>query len=523
MTSDTKIAVIGAGYWGKNLVRNFFELGALHSVCDTSSVLLSEIKGSYQGICVESASYKILLNPEINAVAVATPAATHYDLVKEILLADKDVFVEKPLALTAREGAELVDLAKKRGRILMVGHLLQYHPAVIKLKELISSGELGNVHYIYSNRLNIGRLRTEENILWSFAPHDISVMLLLLDEEPVRVSSFGGDYITPGVYDTTMTTLEFKNGVKGHIFVSWLHPFKEQKLVVVGSKAMAVFDDVSKEKLFLYPHKIEWKDGRIPVVEKADYTIVPIEQDEPLKRELSHFIECVWERKKPMTDGAEGLRVLKILETSEKTLLPGNHGKAKTEDSAYFVHESAYVDEGVEIGTGASIWHFSHILKGTKTGAQCRIGQNVVIGPNVSIGNNVKIQNNVSVYEGITLEDNVFCGPSMVFTNVINPRSEIPRMNELRKTLVKQGATIGANATILCGITIGRYAFIGAGAVVTKDVPDYGLMVGNPAKQSGWVCRCGEKLKMNGSRAKCGSCGGVYRLTGKLLEAVAEK
>ena len=153
----------------------------------------------------------------------------------------------------------------------MVGHILQYHPAVIKLKEVIDSGELGKIHYVYSNRLSIGKLRTEENILWSFAPHDISVILMLLNEEPVNVSAFGGDYLNKGIYDTTMTTIEFRNGVKGHIFVSWLHPYKEQKLVVVGSKAMAVFDDVSSEKLFLYPHKIEWLAGKIPVATKADY------------------------------------------------------------------------------------------------------------------------------------------------------------------------------------------------------------------------------------------------------------
>ena len=195
----------------------------------------------------------------------------------------------------------------------MVGHILQYHPAVKKLKELITSGGLGKVQYIYSNRLNIGKLRTEENILWSFAPHDISVILMLIGEEPIRVSAFGGDYLNKGIYDTTLTTLEFGNEVKGHIFVSWLHPYKEQKFIVVGSKAMAVFDDVSKEKLFLYPHKIEWKDGKMPVAHKADYQVISVDSGEPLRLELGHFIDCVLQRKRPLTDGHEGLRVLKTL------------------------------------------------------------------------------------------------------------------------------------------------------------------------------------------------------------------
>jgi UDP-2-acetamido-3-amino-2,3-dideoxy-glucuronate N-acetyltransferase len=175
-------------------------------------------------------------------------------------------------------------------------------------------------------------------------------------------------------------------------------------------------------------------------------------------------------------------------------------------DRKFFAHDSAFIDEGVEIGEGTSIWHVSHVLKGSKIGNGCKIGQNVVIGPNAVIGDGVKVQNNVSVYEGVTLEDHVFCGPSMVFTNVFNPRSEIPRMEELKPTLVKKGATLGANSTIVCGTTIGKYAFIGAGAVVTKDVPDYALVVGSPARITGWMCECGLKLDWKDDRATC-TCG----------------
>jgi UDP-2-acetamido-3-amino-2,3-dideoxy-glucuronate N-acetyltransferase len=179
----------------------------------------------------------------------------------------------------------------------------------------------------------------------------------------------------------------------------------------------------------------------------------------------------------------------------------------------FFAHESAFVDEGTEIGEGTSIWHISHILKGSKIGKSCKIGQNVVVGPNVTIGDGVKVQNNVSVYEGVTLEDDVFCGPSTVFTNVFNPRSAIPRMGELKSTLVKKGATLGANCTVVCGLTIGRYSFIGAGAVVTKDVPDHALVVGSPARITGWVCECGLKLSWRCDSAIC-SCGKQFVKTG---------
>lgn len=526
-----KVGVVGAGYWGKNLLRNFRDLGGLYAICE-SNPDNPNLK-PYAGIEVYGEYADFLKDDEMQAVAIAAPAVMHYAMVKRALEAGKDVYVEKPLALTVGEGEDLVGLAERNERVLMVGHILQYHPAVIKLREMISSGRLGRVQYIYSNRLNIGKLRTEENILWSFAPHDISVVLMLLGEEPVSVSSIGGDYLSRGIYDTTITTLEFRNGVKGHIFVSWLHPFKEQKLVVVGSKAMMVFDDVSKEKLFLYPHTVEWKGGKIPVAQKADCQVVPIEDGEPLKRELSHFMECVAMREKPRTDGEEGLRVLRVLELCERSIagsllsslnvnagvpaagqpdkpLSNSHPPKFLPDVS--LHASTFVDDRVEIGKGTKIWHFSHILKGSKIGRKCIIGQNVTIGPEVTIGDGCKVQNNVSIYKGVTLEDEVFCGPSCVFTNVYNPRAFIERKHEFRPTLVRKGATIGANATIVCGSTIGEYAMIGAGAVVKLDVPDHAVVAGVPAKQIGWACKCGTTLKFTRNRAKCVYCGEQFKL-----------
>jgi len=508
-----KIVVVGSGYWGKNLVRNFNALGALAAICDSDPRVLHNLQKMYDGVPTVQRFDDLLdgSGPSAEAIAIATPAESHYQLTRKALMAGKHVFVEKPLSLTVDEGEELVQLAEQNSLTLMVGHILHYHQAVIKLKELVDEGELGKIQYLYSNRLNIGKIRAEENILWSFAPHDISVILMLLGEMPETVYATGGSYLQRQIPDTTLTTLDFPSGVKAHIFVSWLHPFKEQKLVVVGERKMAVFDDVSQEKLLLYPHKIEWLH-RIPVAAKAEAELVRVEMDEPLKAECQHFLECVAERVTPKTDGREGLRVLQVLQASQQSLNQDGckillDSKAPVVNSLspithipspdskdYFVHESSYIDEEVEIGSGTKIWHFSHVLSGSRIGENCNIGQNVVIGPEVTVGRGCKIQNNISIYKGVTLEDEVFCGPSMVFTNVYNPRSAIKRMDELRPTLVKKGASIGANATVLCGITIGCYSFVGAGAVVLKDVPDYALVVGNPGKQRGWMCECGVRL-----------------------------
>jgi len=507
-----RVAVVGTGYWGKNLVRNFDKLHALAAVCDSDQERLNAVSEQYPDCRVIGSYGAVLEDESVEAVAIATPAESHAELVREALLAGKDVFVEKPLCLDVSTGQDLVRLAEEADRILMVGHLLWYHPSVLKLKELIDAGELGRIEYIYSNRLNLGKIRREENILWSFAPHDISVILGLLNETPDGVRCQGGNYLHEQIADVTVSYLSFPSGVKAHIFVSWLHPFKEQKLVVVGDRRMAVFDDVQpKDKLLLYPHSVVWK-GQVPVASKAEAEPVDVEADEPLGAECSHFLECVRTRSRPRTDGTEGLRVLSVLEQCQESLETDVHLRpARPVETGrdYFAHESAFIDDGVRIGRGTKIWHVSHVMRGSRIGQNCNIGQNVVIGPDAIVGNGVKIQNNVGVFKGVTLEDDVFCGPSVVFTNVRNPRSEIHRMGELRPTLVKRGATLGANCTIVCGATIGRYAFVAAGAVVTKDVPDYAMVVGSPARVKGWMCRCGAKLSFDGDDAAC-VCGRTY-------------
>ncbi|MGE5213626.1 MAG: Gfo/Idh/MocA family oxidoreductase [Nitrospirota bacterium] len=519
MTSSTEsqIACIGGGYWGKNLIRNFHDIGALSCICEVDAGTTEQLKLKYPQVAFTHSVDDVMSSPDIRGVAVATPAVTHGELARKALLAGKDVFVEKPLCLSIEEGEMLVALAAEKQRILMVGHLLWYHPAVLKLKSLIDEGELGRVEYIYSNRLNLGKIRREENILWSFAPHDISVILGLLGELPYSVETQGGNYLHNQIADVTVSLFSFPSGVRAHIFVSWLHPFKEQKLIVVGDRRMAVFNDLESEhKLLLYPHTISWKNHQ-PVPNRAEALPVPIDSIEPLRAECLHFLECMQTRRTPRTDGREGLQVLSVLQKCQDGL--GVEKKvprvpARPQRQAK-VHESAFIDDDVTIGEGTTIWHVSHVLKNSRIGKHCRIGQNVVVGPNVSIGNRVKIQNNVSVYEGVTLEDDVFCGPSMVFTNVFNPRSEISRMDELRSTLVRKGATLGANCTIVCGITVGQYAFIGAGTVVTKDVPDFALVIGNPGRIAGWMCVCANRLAFSNAdgTAECQTCRRRYYKT----------
>ncbi len=511
---ERSVAVVGGGYWGKNLVRNFAELEALHTVCDSDARVLDRYR-TLPDVAVELDYEKVLRNPDVAAVVISAPARVHYAMARAALLAGKDVFVEKPLALRVSEGQELVNLAEAAGRVLMVGHLLEYHPALVTLREMVDRGDLGRLQYIYSNRLNLGKFRTEENILWSFAPHDIAAILGLVGGGlPTAVSAHGGTYLTDGVADVTMSTLEFAGGVRAHIFVSWLHPFKEQRLVVVGDRRMAEFADTdSADKLKVYEHQVAWVN-HAPTPVKGEAHAVAYAADEPLRLECLDFLRCIRERGRPRSDGRRALNVLTVLAACQESLEHGGevvHPAAAAAD--YYVHPTSIVEQPVSIGGGTRIWHFSHVMPGATIGSDCVLGQNVFVARNVRIGNNVKVENNVSLFEGVTLEDDVFCGPSSVFTNVINPRSHVSRKHEYRPTPVGRGASIGANAVVVCGHSVGRYAFVGAGSVVTRDVPDYALVYGNPAVVRGWMCACGVRLLQQEDAMVCPACGAGYRLS----------
>jgi len=307
-TSKKRIGLIGAGYWGKNLIRVFNQLGALKTICDSDRKVLRK----YPKIKTTLNFQEILDDKEIKGVVICTPASTHYSLVKKALLAGKDVLVEKPLALSVKEGKELVNLSKKN--ILMIDHLLLYHPAIIKLKKLIKEGKLGEIRYICSNRLNFGKLRKEENVLWSFAPHDISVIIDIMGM-PKKVKSIGKNYLQKNIPDITLSSFEFTGEKAAHVFVSWLNPFKEQKLSIIGSKAMAVFDGV-KNELIVYPYKFE---KNLELIKTKGKSIKFLEK-EPLMEVAKHFLECIAKRKVPKTNGKEALSVLEVLEACQKSL-----------------------------------------------------------------------------------------------------------------------------------------------------------------------------------------------------------
>jgi len=312
------VTVIGCGYWGKNLTRNFYQLNALDMVCDLTEQGRRTAAEVAPGVRVVDTLEDVLASAT-PAVVIATPAETHYPVVAAALRAGKDVFVEKPLALTFEQGAELVQLAAEQKRILMVGHVLEYHPAIQRLHEIIHSGQLGRIHYIYSNRLSLGKIRREENILWSFAPHDVAVILRLMGAMPFKVVACGGQYLQPNIADVTVTHLLFDNGVRAHIHVSWLHPFKEQRLVVIGSKRMASFDDVGKQ-LTVYDQRVEWHKGEpVPVKHTGDRIVY--NDQEPLRVECTAFLQAIATREPPLTDGASGLRVLRVLQSAQRSLV----------------------------------------------------------------------------------------------------------------------------------------------------------------------------------------------------------
>lgn len=314
------VAVLGCGYWGKNLVRSFHALDALAAVSDTAEAGRQQAEQLAPGVPVHHNLEAVLEDPTIDGIVVATPAETHASLCMRALSAGKDVFCEKPLALNYEDAQQVQQCADDAGRILMVGHILEYHPAIRRLRELIADGDLGAVRYIYSHRLNLGKIRREENILWSFAPHDIAIVLRILGM-PQRVIAAGGSYIRPEIADVTVTQLQFSDGVAAHIFVSWLNPFKEQRLVVVGSEAMATFDDVRRE-LVLHDQRIDLSGGE-PVTVKGEGTKIVFSGEEPLRLECQAFLESIRTRQPPLTDGPSALRVLATLEAAQASLLTG--------------------------------------------------------------------------------------------------------------------------------------------------------------------------------------------------------
>tara|TARA_Y100000992_G_scaffold302630_1_gene277797 strand:+ start:2924 stop:4417 length:1494 start_codon:yes stop_codon:yes gene_type:complete len=486
-----KLGLIGGGYWGKNLIRDFCKLNDLHTVCDVDDKALDTVRENYNGVKTTKNFDVMLRNAEITRICIALPAHMHYEYVKKALLADKDVYVEKPFTLNIDKAKELTQLAKDKEKILMVGHLLQYHPAIEKIREIVSSGSIGDVKQIVANRCSLGIFRTFENVLWSFGVHDLSVILSLCgDEMPESVVCNGCSHITPGIQDIANCVLKYKDKYV-NLNLNWISPYKEQKLSIVGTKGMLTFDDVTKTLKFI-PEYIRFSHELTPsnpVAIKNNEQTVFYSSDFPLLRECQHFKRCCETREQPRTNGDEGVRVIELLTYLQTSL--ENNGKEiylkKSTISDIFVHPTATVDANAEIGKGTKIWHYSHICEGAKIGKNCNIGQNVYIAGGAVIGDNCKVQNNVSIYSGVEAGDNVFFGPSCVLTNDLNPRCAYPKNGNYVKTIIRDGVTLGANSTIVCGKTIEENAFIAAGAIVCKDVSKGSLMIGTASKNRGSV------------------------------------
>ena len=323
-----RVAVVGVGGWGKNLARNYYQIPdvELRTVCDLDTKRLSAIASQYPGVGTTTSFDEVLTDEAIDAVVIATTAPSHYKLAKAAILAGKDVYVEKPFTLTVEDAEELNALAAEHERVLMVGHLLEYHPVVTELKRLIESGELGKVLYVYSQRLNLGTVREDENALWNFAPHDISVILYLLGGNIVDVAARGQGYLRSDVEDVVFLTMTFDDKAMANIHVSWLDPHKVRKLTIVGSKKMAVFDDLeANEKLRIYDKGAEFSDEYQSFAEYVglrfgDITIPYIQTGEPLRIECQHFLDCVRDRQQPLSDGRDGLRVVRVLDAAQRSL-----------------------------------------------------------------------------------------------------------------------------------------------------------------------------------------------------------
>jgi predicted dehydrogenase len=316
-----QIAQIGCGYWGPNLLRNFQQSPncVVVGLADPAEKSRKSIAEKYPAIPLHENPESVINNPAVDAVVIAAPARFHYELTRTAILAGKDVMVEKPLALKYKEGKELVGLAEDQGRVLMVGHILEYHPAIQKIRDFLERGDLGELQYIASSRLNLGKIRSEENVLWSFAPHDIAIVQRLAGTLPGQVMATGSTFLQEKTTDIAHSHLFFRSGVHAHVHVSWLNPFKEQRLSIVGSKAMVTYNDVRKE-LLLYPHLIEMGSSGPPVPTRADPQPIQFGDDEPLARECTAFLEAVRTRIPPLTDGPSGLDVLQTLEALQTSM-----------------------------------------------------------------------------------------------------------------------------------------------------------------------------------------------------------
>ncbi len=499
-----RIALVGAGSRGEPLLRALADVGALAAVCD----LDPDVRARFPDVRTTDDYLALLADPAIDAVVLATPTGSHDGMAQAALEAGKHVLVEGLLGVHADAAAELVALAERRGRVLQAGAGLRFDAALVAFR--VAAATIGALRYVHAEALAPRRERRDDAAVFSFAPELVGLVLALAGERPEWIRTQAAGIRDGDVADVTFTGLGFPAGLRAHVHVSWMHPLRSLRVVATGDEGTVLL-----------------QDGLVTRYVGDEGAPVAVDAPDAARAACARFLEAL-ERGRS-DDARHDVAVLRVVEAAQRSLdedravHPASKAPEKaTERPGVRLHATVAVDGDVDIGEGTSIWHFSKLLGPCRIGKNCTFGQNVVVERHVTVGDNVKIQNNVSVYSGVILEDDVFCGPSMVFTNVGTPRSGFPRKGQYTTTLVKRGASIGANATVVCGHTLGRYCFVGAGAVVTRDVPDYALVYGNPARLRGWACFCGATLPFGTSPGEseagvCPDCGRRYAREGHVV------
>lgn len=518
------VIIVGAGKWGTKLITTACALKLSVAVVETNleALGLAKCNPRVSPTCLFFASLGEALDALPNAaVIIATPPSTHFKVAEQAITAGRHVLVEKPMCDNLQDAHILVDLARKHQVILMVDHLLHYSAHHRRMLYLIESGLIGKVKRVHMSRMNFGTVRTNENVLWSLSPHDVSILLAACKgQSPQSVLCTGHKVVSLHVEDSVSLQVRFQDGMQAQIDCNWMHPFKERRAIVYGTKGCIVLNEAMPDANLKKIQAFHWSakrklDGSGVKIEKSEAHILQYLKDwnvqsvneleemdpkQPLQVMLEHFVDCIKKKIAPRTDGNEGVRVLRILSAASESLVKSGEVVSLRNISAVthalrsFVHPTAVVDQGALLGQGTKVWHFSHIMPGAVLKEKCNIGQNVYIGGKAKLGRNVKVQNNVSIYDEVCVDDDVFLGPSCVLTNVKTPRSHVSRKHEYMPTVIGKGATVGANATIVCGISLGAYSFVGAGAVVTKNVPPHAIVYGNPAVIKGWMSTTGNKL-----------------------------
>ena len=530
--APTRVGVIGAGHWGPNLIRNLHESGRSRVVAigDRDARRLERIAARYPDVsCVPTAD-AVLERDDLDAVVIATPTSTHHAFARAALERGLHVFVEKPLARTVAEAEDLVALAARAGRVLLVGHVFLFNEGVRAVKERIDAGSLGNVQYVQSVRSNLGPVRTDVSALWDLAAHDVSIFGFWLGGPPLRATGKGAVYLNPGIEDVVFATLEYPGGVLANLHATWLSPRKVRQITVVGDRQMLVVRRHGPRRAGARPRQGRHRPARRSAGGRQLRELSVVDprrrrhdaaraRGRAAARRVRALPRLHPRRRDPGRRPGGGHRG-RARPGRDRALAAQRQRRGRavsvSPPRGVSVHPQALC-ESDRIGPETRIWAFAHVMAGARIGARCNIGEAVFVESDVVIGDDVTVKNGVALYNGVTLDDETFVGPQAVFTNDLRPRSgRFKRPVEtFLPTPVARGATVGANATVLCGHAIGAWGMVAAGAVVVDDVAPHALVAGVPALRVAWVCMCAETL---GEDLRCGRCGREYRPTGAGLE-----